>query len=73
MLCSCFVTSLAHDNFNLSLTRHPRVKWVNLGEVKKKEYSSFQIQECENTTLMTTLEAYCERSFNLLDATNAVI
>ena len=37
------------------------------------EYSSFQIQECGSTTLETTLDAFCERSFNLLDATNAAI
>ena len=48
------------------------------GEVKKTkrsadEYSSFQIQECGSTTLETTLDAFCERSFNLLDATNAAI
>ena len=49
-----------------------------LGEVKKTkrsadEYFSFQIQECGSTTLETTLDAFCERSFNLLDATNAAI
>ena len=50
-----------------------------LGEVKKQtkrsadEYFSFQIQECGSTTLETTLDAFCERSFNLLDATNAAI
>ena len=65
------------------LTPRPRVKWVNLGrfrgKLKKKtkrsadEYFSFQIQECESTTLETTLDAFCERSFNLLDATNAAI
>ena len=49
------------------------------GEVKKKtkrsadEYSSFQIQECGSTTFETTLDAFYERSFNLLDATNAAI
>ena len=48
------------------------------GEVKKNkrsadEYFSFQIQECGSTTLETTLDAFCERSFNLLDATNAAI
>ena len=48
------------------------------GEVKKTkrsadEYFSFQIQECGSTTLETTLDAFCERSFNLLDATNAAI
>ena len=42
-----------------------------LGEVKKTkrsadEYFSFQIQECGSTTLETTLDAFCERSFNLL-------
>ena len=49
-----------------------------LGEVKipkrsADEYFSFQIQECGSTTLETTLDAFCERSFNLLDATNAAI
>ena len=49
-----------------------------LGEVKKTkrsadEYFSFQIHECGSTTLETTLDAFCERSFNLLDATNAAI
>ena len=39
-----------------------------LGEVKKTkrsadEYFSFQIQECGSTTLETTLDAFCERSF----------
>ena len=34
---------------------------------------SFQIHECGSTTLETTLDAFCERSFNLLDATNAAI
>ena len=48
------------------------------GEVKKTkrsadEYFSFQILECGSTTLETTLDAFCERSFNLLDATNAAI
>ena len=48
------------------------------GEVKKikrsaDEYFSFQIQECGSTTLETKLDAFCERSFNLLDATNAAI
>ena len=48
------------------------------GEVKKTkrsadEYFSFQIQECGSTTLETTLDAFCVRSFNLLDATNATI
>ena len=46
------------------------------GEVKKRsadEYFSFQIQECGSTTLETTLDAFCVRSFNLLDATNAAI
>ena len=37
------------------------------------EYFSFQIHECGSTTLETTLDAFCERSFNLLDATNAAI
>ena len=37
------------------------------------EYFSFQIQECGSTTLETTLDAFCERSFNLLEATNAAI
>ena len=64
------------------LTPRPRVEWVNLGRfwgvVKKTkrsadEYFSFQIQECGSTTLETTLDAFCERSFNLLDATNAAI
>ena len=57
------------------------MKWVNLGRFggSKKtkrsadEYFSFQIQECGSTTLETTLDAFCERSFNLLDATNAAI
>ena len=58
----------------LKLTPRPRVKWVNLGrfwgEVKKTkrsadEYCSFQIQECGSTTLETTLDAFCERSFQL--------
>ena len=49
-----------------------------LGEVKKTkrsadEYFSFQIQECGSTTLETTLDAFCKRSFNLLDATNAAV
>ena len=49
-----------------------------LGEVKKTkrsadEYFSFRIQECGSTNLETTLDAFCERSFNLLDATNAAI
>ena len=49
-----------------------------LGGVKKTkrsadEYFSFQIQECGSTTLETTLDAFCERSFNLLDATNPAI
>ena len=48
------------------------------GEVKKLKgplmsIFLFQIQECESTTLETTLDAFCERSFNLLDATNAAI
>ncbi|KAL5475326.1 hypothetical protein EMCRGX_G027421 [Ephydatia muelleri] len=30
-------------------------------------------RECGSTTLETTLDAFCERSFNLLDATNAAI
>ena len=59
-----------------------RVKWVNLGrfwgkQKKNKksadEYLSFQIQEFESTTLETTLGAFCERSFSLLDATNAAM
>ena len=47
-----------------------------LGEETKRsadEYFSFQIQECGSTTLETTLDAFCERSFNLLDTTNAAI
>ena len=49
-----------------------------LGEVKKTQRSadvcfSFQIQECGSTILETTLDAFCERSFNLLDATNVAI
>ena len=42
------------------------------GEVKKTKRSAdeyFHIQECRSTTLETTLDAFCERSFNLLDAT----
>ena len=47
------------------------------GEVKKTkrsadEYISFQIHECGSTTLETTLDAFCERSFNLLDAIKVV-
>ena len=64
----------------LQFTPHPRVKWVNLGGFKgsKKykstdEYLSFQIQECETTTLETTLDIFCERSISLLNATNAAI
>ena len=38
-----------------------------LGEVKRSADEYFQIQECGSTTLETTLDAFCERSFNLLD------
>ena len=60
------------------LTPRPRVKWVDFGRFRGEkrsadEYFSFQIQECESTTLETTLDAFCERLFNLLDATNAAI
>ena len=68
---ACFVS----ENMIGPLTPRPRVKWVNLKINKRSadEYFSFQIQEFESTTLETTLGAFCERSFSLLDATNAAM
>ena len=43
------------------------------GEVKINKRSADEYSECGSTTLETTLDAFCERSFNLLDATNAAI
>ena len=77
-VCFIKVHILDHNTINTASASKVGQFRPFLGEVKKTkrsadEYFSFQIQECGSTTLETTLDAFCERSFNLLDATNAAI